>query len=544
MWLNELLNRPPAHRRQWVQQAAFYAERLQGVSSVALWFEDTALLAAALLGAWQAGAEVRLLPNLQADALEWADGADCLLTDTDVAHAKTVWSDKPPVAPADGSLPPFTLTGEETVWLQTSGSGGRPKIVGKTAAQMAAEAQAIADILPPDWRGLPALASISAQHLYGLTFRVFTALNMDWTLEADTCRYPEDFTAATRQPCIWLTSPAVLTHFGGQRDWARLRGCVRGIVSAGGALPEQTAQLLAGHLQQPVLNIYGSTESGVIARQFATDTHRLFSGVRVRHDEQGQLCVHSAWSGGEQIMADAADIDGDRLMLHGRSDRIVKLADKRISLQHIEHALLHSAWVADAHCLLWQQRVAAWLALNDAGIGFLRANGRAALLDALRQELGATVEAVARPRYWRLAAGVLPRNAQAKIRADDAAQAFSSRPDRPDWQWVGQTENEWCFSGCVPLDLRYFNGHFATFPLVPGVVQLQWAVDLARRFACGGEVVAQVENLKYQQFIRPNDTVRLTLRWDAAKGKTHFALYTGDKTCSSGRLVWHSPPQT
>lgn len=87
------------------------------------------------------------------------------------------------------------------------------------------------------------------------------------------------------------------------------------------------------------------------------------------------------------------------------------------------------------------------------------------------------------------------------------------------------------------MDLRYFSGHFADFPLVAGVVQLQWAMDLARQFAWGQAVVLQMENVKYQQFIRPNDVVDLTLQWDADKGKVSFRLMVDGRACSSGRAV-------
>ncbi len=534
LWLNELLNQPPARYRDLVAQTAVFTESLQGVSSVALWFEDTRLLAAALLAAWQSGAEVFLLPNVQADALAWAAQAEVFWSDQAIEGAEHVmWHD-------DGmdDAPHFTFRLPETgkLWLQTSGSTGAAKIIGKTCAQMCDEATAIANVLPETWQSLHAHASVSAQHLYGLTFRVFTALKMGWTIERELCRYPEDLIAQSKQPCVWLTSPTMLTHFGEQRDWARLREQVKGIISAGGALPDATAQLFAQQFHFPIFDVYGSSETGVMAKRFGTTNYLLFPEVQARIDDTG-LHIQSPWSDGEQILADTAELHDRQLILHGRSDRIIKLADKRIALNQIEHALLQHPFVTDAHCTLHQQRVAAWLSLNDAGIDHLRQFGRTHLLASLRPFLLSKIEKVALPRYWRLTAEALPRNPQGKLRAHDVATVFAELPARPNWQLTEQSEQEWHFSGSVPLDLRYFSGHFADFPLVAGVVQVQWAMELAAQFDWGKAPIIQLENVKYQQFIRPNDVVHLHLKWDSSKHKIHFNLSVNDKTCASGRAV-------
>ena len=94
------------------------------------------------------------------------------------------------------------------------------------------------------------------------------------------------------------------------------------------------------------------------------------------------------------------------------------------------------------------------------------------------------------------------------------------------------------FIGRVPLDLVYFGGHFATFPLVPGVVELQWVRDLAARHPWGRQRVVRVENLKYQQFVRPHDEVSVKLKYNEAKNKLSFKVNNGDNPCASGRIVF------
>lgn len=90
----------------------------------------------------------------------------------------------------------------------------------------------------------------------------------------------------------------------------------------------------------------------------------------------------------------------------------------------------------------------------------------------------------------------------------------------------------------VPLDLAHFPGHFAGAPVVPGAVQMAWALSLAATRLGTSERCHSMEALKFQQLLRPGAPITLTLRMDHARGKLHFAYRHGDASYSSGRLVW------
>ncbi|MCF7529249.1 AMP-binding protein [Neisseria lisongii] len=534
MWINTLLNQAGHHALR--RRINACAETLQGCRSVALWFQDSRKFTAALFAAWQAGAEVWLIPGPKAQ--HWAQQADVWLSDClperpSENRNHRLFDHLP--EPDKRHDTPLHLPEHARLLLQTSGSGGEAKTVVKTCAQMCCEAETVAAILPQEWQNLPVYAGVSPQHLYGLTFRIFVALKMAWQ-DRGNCTYPEEFTAAAQTPCVWLTSPTVLNRFDGPRNWPQLQQNVKGIISAGGMLPPQTQALFEAH-GLSIFDVYGSSETGVTAWRSGGKTHTLFPNVAARCDEDKRLHILSPWSSGEQALADTADVEGSRLVLHGRADRIVKLADKRISLHTPEHLLLAHEYIADAHCTLHRGRIAVWAALNEAGIRYLCEHGRTALTALLRQTLADALEKTALPRYWRFAAHTLPRNAQAKIRAADVEAVLAALPHSPDWQQTAHQDNEWHFTGTVPLDLRYFNGHFARFPLVPGVVQIQWVMSLAAQFDWATAPVIQVENLKYQHFIRPNDEVSLQLRWDADKRKIYFSLSVSERKCASGRLV-------
>jgi 3-hydroxymyristoyl/3-hydroxydecanoyl-(acyl carrier protein) dehydratase len=89
----------------------------------------------------------------------------------------------------------------------------------------------------------------------------------------------------------------------------------------------------------------------------------------------------------------------------------------------------------------------------------------------------------------------------------------------------------------VPADLDYFRGHFPGAPVVPGVVQIKWALELARRTLSVAGEFRGMEALKFQHVMGPGDHVTLTLEWLPAKHKLRFAFASGNARYSSGRLL-------
>ena len=96
---------------------------------------------------------------------------------------------------------------------------------------------------------------------------------------------------------------------------------------------------------------------------------------------------------------------------------------------------------------------------------------------------------------------------------------------------------EYILTGTVPLDLAYFGGHFQQFPLVPGAIEIHWAVSLAKKFYGENWQIERIENLKFQQFIRPNDLITIRLAEDKIKNKIQFQISVGEKNCAGGRIM-------
>lgn len=518
------------------------------IRSAALWFDDAALFAAALLAVWNSGGKALLLPNTAPGNLTWAESAQILLTDTDiVSDGIRVWQILDPCGgmPSESRIPQaLDIPPESEVHLRTSGSSGEAKTIVKTAVQIESEARALAATIPFGRGKTAVLGSVSPQHMYGLTFRFALPLLMGWAMVRRQNAYPELLLSASLNvpsdyQNVWIASPALLNRFGENRDWAALNGRIDGIVSAGGELPPETAALLEQYAVRPY-EVYGSTETGIIASRQKQTLWQPFPNVSVRNTGKS-VEISSPWTGGVQHIADCIETHEDGFALLGRQDRIIKLADKRISLNQIEHELLKHPWIADAHCALHPKhgRIAVWAALDTEGITAWLGQGRTAVIAALKQHLAQTQDTAALPRYWRFT-DRLPRNGQGKITAADFQTALAE-PAAPQWHTLPPEGNRLRYQTRVPPDLPYFGGHFSTFPLVPGAVELEWVRRLAARHPFGRQNIIRIENLKYQQFIRPYDDISVELGYDADKNKLSFKIQKQDAACASGKLVFDTP---
>jgi 3-hydroxymyristoyl/3-hydroxydecanoyl-(acyl carrier protein) dehydratase len=97
-------------------------------------------------------------------------------------------------------------------------------------------------------------------------------------------------------------------------------------------------------------------------------------------------------------------------------------------------------------------------------------------------------------------------------------------------------DGTWTLRLRLPPALAHFAGHFPGAPVLPGVLQVQWALALAAPRLGVAPRCREMAALKFQRLLRPGDVVELELRLDAARGKLHFAYRLDGAHCSSGRL--------
>jgi 3-hydroxymyristoyl/3-hydroxydecanoyl-(acyl carrier protein) dehydratase len=93
----------------------------------------------------------------------------------------------------------------------------------------------------------------------------------------------------------------------------------------------------------------------------------------------------------------------------------------------------------------------------------------------------------------------------------------------------------------VGPDLLAFRGHFPGDPILPGVVQLDWAAHFgAEAFGPLGTFQG-MEHIKFMQIIRPGEVVDLHLAFHPETGKLVFTYASAEGKKSSGVLLYARP---
>jgi 3-hydroxymyristoyl/3-hydroxydecanoyl-(acyl carrier protein) dehydratase len=85
--------------------------------------------------------------------------------------------------------------------------------------------------------------------------------------------------------------------------------------------------------------------------------------------------------------------------------------------------------------------------------------------------------------------------------------------------------------------LNGFEGHFDGAPIVPGVLQIYWALQFANQYLkpVSPFDIANMEAVKFQQVMTPGIEVRLDL--ELADTKLMFVFSSPSKRYSSGKIA-------
>ncbi|HEY8094742.1 MAG TPA: AMP-binding protein [Methylobacter sp.] len=433
---------------------------------------------------------------------------------------------------------------ENQLVIFTSGSTGQAKPIAKCLNQFQLEIATLEKNWGEQLGDASALATVSHQHIYGLLFRVF------WPLSAGRCFHsqayinPETLIKGMQcEPAYWIASPAHLKRLDQHSPWDGIAG-LKAIFSSGGALPESAAQQILNDGRQAVIEVYGSSETGGIAWRKQDKAWTLFSGMKLSCTD-GNWLLHSPYLQTEQegfsLDDQITELGDGRFMLHGRSDRIVKIEEKRLSLTELEQRLMAEPWIDDAHALVIakiRDVVAAVVVLSSQGLEQLAIQGRNRLIRQLRKALDPWFESVVLPRKW-LFVNTMPLTTQGKIeqRLLKSLLDFDNRK-LPQALNLEMTPDGVRLGLRVPEDLLYFTDHFASYPILPGVVQLAWVEHFGKLFFVIDKLFSHMEAVKFTQVIQPGDELTLALGWNGASGKLHFNFSSGCGTHSSGRMVY------
>ena len=232
----------------------------------------------------------------------------------------------------------------------TSGSTGTPLPHTKSWGSLVHNVHAQANRLGLDTETCyTILGTIPPQHMYGFESTVLLPLQSSNALSSEQPFYPADIAAAlsdTTAARILVSTPLHLRLLlDAELDLPELAI----VLSATAPLSTALAHKTEVTLKAPLLEIYGSTETGQIATRRTTETEawQLLPNVRLSaRDER-----FWAEGGHVEIAVPLNDVieplENDRFLLQGRMQDIINIAGKRSSLAYLNHHLTSISGVID-----------------------------------------------------------------------------------------------------------------------------------------------------------------------------------------------------
>jgi acyl-coenzyme A synthetase/AMP-(fatty) acid ligase len=345
---------------------------------------------------------------------------------------------------------------ESEVVFFTSGSSGTPKAIIKTFEQLIKETLVLDETFSKAYvtqtkyaeqaeQKRLFMSTVSHQHIYGLLFKMLWPIWSGSNVYLNVFSYPEHLaqkitTLQTNehkaQNVFLVSSPAYFNRLVEDNVLVDIKDNLSMLFSSGGPLHEDVAIKLKNCLDVAPTEVFGSTETGGIAwrqrKLAADDTWQVFNGIEITADKDTQrLSILSSYLSNTQWFETDDKVkllSQQNFKLLGRIDRVVKIEEKRCSLDQITLQLNEHHWVKSAYVLVLHNKnkrrsLAAVVILTTKGKLAIQDSGKLKINNILREHLKQYMEAIVVPKKFRYI-DCFPYNNQDKLSLNDMERLF------------------------------------------------------------------------------------------------------------------------
>ena len=352
-------NASPVSRAEFLREVTELAARLPSTGHVLNLCKDRYWFAVALFAAISRGM-LSVLPNstapeeittLQAEVPDLV----CLGDQVSSPFAGMPYmqvSNTAPTTSESGTTPvmPRIPFDQKIVCVYTSGSTGKPQPHIKTFGRMQQCAIAEAERMWAVAGGPCAvLGTVPFQHMYGLESSVLLPIFGGGKLTSRQPFFPADIISALEElpePSLFVTTPFHLRKLiDANIQFPR----VAAILSATAPLSPELAMDVEVRFGAPLMEIYGSTETGQIATRRPTmhAEWEVYADIKLTQ-KQGAIIAQGGHLEGAQVLNDVVELlENSRFRLLGRNSDMINIAGKRNSLAFLNHLLTSLPGVQD-----------------------------------------------------------------------------------------------------------------------------------------------------------------------------------------------------
>lgn len=444
---------------------------------------------------------------------------------------------------SDGFINKLDVKNQQII-LQTSGSTGKSKDIIKKLENIENEVIILSKQWANEIEKTTFYSTVSHQHFYGLLFNILLPLCTNNVIYSKRLHYPESIYTIMDSKCCIISSPAFYKRVSSLSERTNINPKNITLFSSGGFLPQATATTCKEFFGTPIIEIYGSTETGGIA--YKTSTVDLgwipfpcVSFKKNSNDTHNVLSSYIPEKDGFEL-SDHLEFNKDNTFyLFGRIDSVVKVEEKRVALNDIENRLLDTGLVTDSVVLLVKDNreyIVAAIELNTKGSEKFKSFEKIEINKFFRNYLKDFFHGTVLPKKWRYIKK-LPRNSQGKISKKLTMSLFSSAEDVEIISF-DKTDNNLTYIINHPENYKYFEGHFPELKLLPAVAQIDWIMNQTEKELHIKPSIINMPRLKFTNPILPETKIKVSINFDKDKNTIQFKYSSEDlgKLYSSGKI--------